>query len=346
MIVFVSLCALMLSAAIVLLVRPLLARNEGDAKAGRVSVAVFTGVMVAAIATAVYLGNTNWPWQHGAPTSAVADVRSDRVAIDELLQQTRKQPDNQDTWVMLGKAYVDSDSFALAANAFQQAYDLSQGQNVEAIAGLVEALVLADQTSMNGRAAVLVEQALKLQPNQPKALWYGGLIALRADNLPLARERFKAILALNPPPQVRTLLERQVMDLNEQLGEPTNTSAASGAGRKVTVKVSVSSAIHEQLKQPVTLFVLARNPNQPGPPLAVERHTSGELPLQVELSADDAMLPSRTLASADTVEIVARLSASGSPIEQSGDYVGRATYSFAKQGEQGDVAIEIDHRVP
>lgn len=347
MTVFVLICALMLLMAITLLAKPLLQRSEGEVYSNRISVFVLTSLSVGLLAAALYLGNTNWPWQSGAPSPTVAAENSG-TAIEALLKQTEAQPDSVEAWLELGHAYVNNSNFALASNAYQQAYALSKGQNVNAIAGLIEALVLTDQSSMNGRAALLVEEALKLQPNHPKALWYGGLIALQAENLPVARDRFKAMLALNPPQQVRTLLERQVQDLDQQLGEaPSTGSAASSAiSRKVAVKVSLSAALQAQFKQPVALFVLARNPKQPGPPLAVERHTSSELPLQVELSADDAMLPSRTLAAANEVEIVARLSASGTPTEQSGDYFGKAVYSFAQQGEQGSVTIEINQRVP
>ena len=104
--------------------------------------------------------------------------------------------------------------------------------------------------------------------------------------------------------------------------------------------------LKQQLQQPVSLFVLARNPKQPGPPLAVQRHLSNELPLQLELTTADAMLPTRSIANAQDIEIVARLSASGMPTEQSGDYFGSVPYSFVKQGEQGSVAIEINQRVP
>jgi cytochrome c-type biogenesis protein CcmH len=122
--------------------------------------------------------------------------------------------------------------------------------------------------------------------------------------------------------------------------------AAPVSARKVLVKVTLAPTLQQQIKTPMSLFVLARNPAQPGPPLAVERHLSSELPLQVELSAEDAMMPTRTLASAQEVQIVARLSASGMPTEQSGDYYGRAAYSFTKEGEQGSVTIEINQRVP
>jgi cytochrome c-type biogenesis protein CcmH len=269
-----------------------------------------------------------------------------------LLAQANREPNNVDNWKALGRAYVSAGSFALAGNAFEKAYELTQGKDVEVLTGLAEALVLTDQTSLNGRVGVLIDQALQLQPKNPKALWYGGLVALQMENLPLARDRFTTMLALGPPPQIRTLLERQIQDLNQQLGDASASAATppaaptNASARKVTVKVSLSPALQQQLKGPVSLFILARNPAQPGPPLAVERHQSSELPLQVELSAEDAMLPSRTLASAQEIQIVARLSASGTPTEQSGDLFGTVGYSFAKQGEQGSVTIEINQRVP
>lgn len=346
MIGFALLCALMLLVAVALLARPLLKQVEGESRSGRLSVFVLTSLGVTVLAAALYLGNTNWPWQSGAPTQAVATAPAENTAaIDALLSNTKAEPNNLDAWLELGRAYVSSGSYALAGNAYQHAYELSKGQNVDALTGLAEALVLTDQSSMNGRAAVLIEEALKLQPNHPKALWYGGLIALQVENLPVARDRFKALLALNPPQQVRTLLERQIQDLTQQLGEAASTVAATMTTRKVQVKVSLSPALQQQIKSPVSLFVLARNPKQPGAPLAVERHVSSELPLQVELTAADAMLPTRTLADAQDVEIVARLSASGMPTEQSGDYFGSAAYSFS-HGEQGSVTIEINQRVP
>ncbi|MGE0113939.1 MAG: tetratricopeptide repeat protein [Steroidobacteraceae bacterium] len=344
MIVFALGCALMLLLAMVLLARPLLRRAEGESSSGKVSVFILTSLTVSLLAAAVYLSTSNWSWHAGASSQA-ATTTGGNTEIEQLLDRTRTAPGDLASWLELGRAYAGAGSYALASNAYQQAYDLSKGQDMEAITGLAESLVLTDQNSMNGRAALLIEEALKLQPNHPKALWYGGLVALQAQNLSLARDRFKALLALNPPQQVRALLERQVQDLTQQLGE-TGQSVAAASARKILVKVGLSAALKQQLKQPVSLFVLARNPQQPGAPLAVERHQSSELPLQVELTAADAMLPSRTLASAAEVVVVARLSASGMPTEQSGDYYGTAAYSFTRQGEQGSVTIEINQRVP
>lgn len=354
MIVFVSICVAMLLVAAALIGYPLLKSREGEPKSQRVSVFILASLTMSLLAGAMYIGNTTWSWSDKPQTPATQAQGS--AEIDALLAKADSEPDNAENWKALGRAYVTAGSFAPAGNAFQKAFELTQGKDVEVLTGLAEALVLTDQTSLNGRVGVLIDQALQLNPNNPKALWYGGLVALQMDNLQLARDRFQTMLALNPPPQVRTLLERQIQDLNQQLSEtavaggpsaPIASPVTTGTGtRKVLVKVSLSPSLQQQLKSPMALFILARNPAQPGPPLAVERHQSTELPLQVELSAEDAMLPTRTLAAAEEVQIVARLSGSGMPTEQSGDLFGTASYSFAKQGEQGSVTIEINQRVP
>lgn len=349
MIVFVSICVLMLLAAIALIGYPLLKRGDGEASPQRVSVFILSSLTMSLLAGAIYVGKTNWSWQDTpqAATQEQANQVQVQAELAALQAKADSEPDNVDSWKALGRGYVGAGAFPMGVNAYQKAYDLTQGKDVEVLTGLAEALVLTDQTAVSGRAGVLIDQALQLQPNNPKALWYGGLVALQLDNLPLARDRFKTMLGMNPPPQIRSLLERQIQDLDQQLGDAGAKSApAASNARKVVVKVSLSPTLQQQLKTPMSLFILARNPAQPGPPLAVERHQSTELPLQIELSVDDAMLPTRTLAGADQVQIVARLSNSGMPTEQSGDLFGTADYSFAKQGEQGSVSIEINQRVP
>jgi cytochrome c-type biogenesis protein CcmH len=68
------------------------------------------------------------------------------------------------------------------------------------------------------------------------------------------------------------------------------------------------------------------------------------LPLTVELSERDAMMPTRTLATAQRVQVVARLSRSGTPQAQSGDFFGQADYEFGK--DTGTLNIRIDQVVP
>lgn len=349
MTMFVLMCVLMLLVALGLIAVPLLktaasAELETKPRRGYAVLALTIG-SVSAVSVGLYMYASNWQW--GVSTAvAGSEAQANSADIEALLQQLNTSPDNLEARLSLAQAYVAAGSYALAGQAYEQAYNLSKGQSIDAVTGLLEALVLTDQSATNGRAAALVDEALKLQANHPKALWYGGLLALQSENLSLARDRFKTLLAMSPPDSIRMLLERQVQDLDEQLTAAGNAlPTAVESQRKITVQVRMSAAVKQQLTQPIALFILARNPLQPGAPLAVERHNSNELPLSVELSVADAMLPTRTLNDAETVEVVARLSASGSPTQQTGDWYGVATYSFATQGEQGGVTIEITQRV-
>jgi cytochrome c-type biogenesis protein CcmH len=163
------------------------------------------------------------------------------------------------------------------------------------------------------------------------------------------------MLVQNPPEQIRSMIERQVQDLNQQLGEQSAATgpapaagpqapAAAGQSRSIKVSVKIAPAIQQQLSGPLPMFILARDPDAAGPPLAVQRHSSSDAPLNVELSERDAMIAARSIATVPRVKVVARLSKSGAPQAQSGDFYGEADYEFAK--DTGTLQITIDRSVP
>jgi hypothetical protein len=108
------------------------------------------------------------------------------------------------------------------------------------------------------------------------------------------------------------------------------------------VKVTLSAKLNGEIPSSTPLFVLVRDPRQAGPPLAVKRLTS-QFPQTVELTTADSMLPGHTYAAGQLVEVVARVSRSGSPIGASGDPFGLAAH---RVGEGGVVDIVIDHVTP
>jgi cytochrome c-type biogenesis protein CcmH len=71
---------------------------------------------------------------------------------------------------------------------------------------------------------------------------------------------------------------------------------------------------------------------------------SNELPLVIELSDANAMIAGRTMAGAGQVEILARISQSGTPAAQSGDLVGSVNYDM--NAGSGRVSVVIDQVVP
>lgn len=358
MTVFVIVCAIAVVALLAWLLLPLLrprAQVDVDAtrKERRLTTALLT-LIVPLSAAAMYAHFSEWDFDR------VAGDTAETANIEEMLQKLEdrltQNPEDVTGWLLLGRSYGAMGKFPDAAAAYQKAYDLTAGEDLEAVLGLGEALTLNNERELSGRAGQLFEAALLKQPNNAKALWYGSLSALQQGDLRLGRDRLRALLALGPPEELRTLLERQIQDLNQQIGEgglaagsatpPAGERPAATQAQQRTIRVAVSIApeLRQQLTQPRALFVLARSPGGGGPPLAVKRLTSNDLPLTVELSESDAMIEGMGIGNVPKVEVVARLSGAGSPQAQSGDFYGQAEYEFGK--DSGTLNIIIDRTVP
>src|SRR5690606_17753525 len=183
----------------------------------------------------------------------------------------------------------------------------------------------------------------------------GGLLALSRQDAALASERWSRLLKLDPPESVRALLERQVAALAAEAGEEGSaasppasqpaTAAADGIAPSLKVSVSLDESLAERVSPGAPLFVFVRAAGGAGPPLAVVRESAAGLPLTVQISDEDVMIPGRTLSSAESAEIVARISNGGDALAAPGELYGEAT---AAVGGNGEVAVElrIDRVVP
>jgi cytochrome c-type biogenesis protein CcmH len=156
------------------------------------------------------------------------------------------------------------------------------------------------------------------------------------------------LLALNPPETVRPILEQQLSALEQRIAaggsaaaSPPGVVAAAAPGPVVRVNLSVAPSLAARASG-APLFVFVRNPGQGGPPLAVKRLDS-HFPQTVNLSAADSMIPGRAFSAGQSVEVVARIARSGSPMGASGDPFGQVTYQV---GRDGPVSLVIDRLTP
>jgi len=345
MVTFIVLAAVLTAAAVAVVALPLL--RKGPVPSARWAALASVLILVAG-GTALYNTWSTWSWD--AP-DANAQLPDDMVA--RLARRLEKNPDDLDGWLRLGRSYTVLEQFPLAAKAYQRADHLANGQNAEALIGFAESLALVNDKELEGRAGRAIEQALVLDPQSGKALFYGAAAALRRGELPLARSRFEALLALNPPENVRPVLREQIAAIDERLAA-TGGAAPTGAVSPVTpapaaasnnAAVSVRVSLGPQVKindvnNP--LFVIVRAADQPGPPIAAKRLIS-EFPQTVELTPADAMIAGREFSAGQEVQVIARISLTGTPTAASGDPYGEARY---RVGKDGLVNIVIDRVTP
>ena len=112
-------------------------------------------------------------------------------------------------------------------------------------------------------------------------------------------------------------------------------------GTATTVDISLDAAF--DVDPGATVFVIARDAERPGPPLAVKRLTAGDLPVRVELTDADAMLPGRGFKGVEALELVARVAFGGSATAVAGD-MESATWVGRPSAEP--VSLHIDRQLP
>ena len=351
---FILIAAALVIAAAGAIAVPLLRREGGSAQAPWSAFAVVVVLGVGAVS--LYAALSNWSW-----SKAQAEESSPQGMVARLARRLQSNPQDMKGWLMLGQSYLVLGEAPLAERAYARADRLAGGRNVEALLGLAQALSVQDQNQLGGRAGQLIEQALALDPHSPKALFFGAAVALHRGALPLARERLQALLPLNPPPDVRPIIEQQIAAIDQRLaigatpaGTPSVAAGTQSGGSTpdggtaapeetaVRIKVALSPKLGFAPPAGAPLFVFVRDPQHPGPPLLVKRLPL-QLPQTVELTAADSMIAGRAPLKGQEVQVVARIARSGSPIAQPGDPFGEV---HTRIGRDDVVDVIIDRLTP
>jgi cytochrome c-type biogenesis protein CcmH len=337
LIAFVAIAALFVAVAVGLVAWPLLRRADGPRAA--VSAAAFAAMLPLA-AFLIYFTLSDWDWR-GSPAASAAGEHDLRRIVTQLQEKLARQPNDPQGWKLLGRSATVLGDYALARQAFGEAYTRTQATDADAVVGYAESMVLLDEREIDGQAGALFERALQLQPDNARALWYGGIVAYRRGELALAQQRWVELQDHELPPDLRQVLAERLAELEQSQGKsPDRPDFAASAAIDITVGIDPSLAT--RLKDDASLFVIARR-GSGGPPLAVQRRPLGTWPVSLRLSDDDAMLPGMSLAGAGPITLVARISLTGQPVASSGDLFGEVSYDFASAHP---VEITINRVVP
>jgi cytochrome c-type biogenesis protein CcmH len=225
--------------------------------------------------------------------------------------------------------------------AYQRVWALTRQPDDELKIAYAESQILADRATLTGEAGRLVEEVLATSPGHPKALWYGGWVALELGRDDAVRTRWTTLLALNPPQDVARIVENQLAGLGGAA-----SAGAEGAPAPVGPEIKLSVTLGPErslaaLGPGAQLFIMALAP-EGGPPIAVIRRPPSAVPGEFSLSDANSMIEGRSLAAYPEVVVVARLSRSGQPTAQPGDWQAEAV---VRPSEAPLVALVIDEVV-
>ncbi len=316
-------------------------------------------VFVVALSAGLY----NYQGQPELPSATGGTLPAMEEVVADLAARLDANPEDVNGWQMLGRSYMSLGNYSGAVDAFERAMALESGQNAQTLVSLGEALLASTGSAITGRSAALFENALAVDPNNPQALFYGGIAAFNRDDKALAANRWESLLALNPPPEIQGVLQQRIaewrgelppdhppMPSDDQTAAPGAATAPAAAtapleqpGAVVSADISLAATAAAALPADATVFVIARDPAQPVPPIAVTRRRLSELPVTVQLGDRESMVPGRSLSGFTEFELIARVSVSGGPAAKSGDWFGSR---IVKPAESNRVELSIEDQVP
>jgi cytochrome c-type biogenesis protein CcmH len=132
-------------------------------------------------ATSVSTPETAMPPINMGATQPMGDGHemSDLGAMaQKLAAKLEKNPENGDGWALLAHTYVEIKQHKDAVGAFEKAVNLIPN-DPQLFADYADALAVTTGGQFDEKATELVEKALKLDPNHPKALLLAGTIAFK-----------------------------------------------------------------------------------------------------------------------------------------------------------------------
>ena len=298
----------------------------------------------------------------GAPEAAgsAPTVTREQVTamVEKLAARMQAQPDDPEGWNMLGRSYMNLGRVDEALVAFQRALKIKPA-DANVLTEYADALAVKNGRTLDGEPTALLDRALKLEPDNLKALALAGTAAFNRGDFATAVKHWERVAQIGPADGQLVEMARSGVAEARERGKlpaaaavaaaadaaPTPAVAASAAapGPGITGTVRLSAALQAQAAPEDTVFIFARPAEGARMPLAIVRKQVKDLPFDFKLDDSQAMSPAARLSGAKRVIVGARISKSGQAMPQPGDLEGlSAPVDVVAAG----VVVEIKTKLP
>src|SRR5688572_12201053 len=132
----------------------------------------------------------------GAPAErSQAQIEANVAALAKRLQAN---PSDAQGWTMLARSYTSMEKFGVAAGAYAKATELTPNQ-ADLWAEYAFATAMASGRTLSGKPTELIDRALKIDPQNAKALQLAGSAAFEAKDYKKAADYWQRVLKQVPP---------------------------------------------------------------------------------------------------------------------------------------------------
>jgi cytochrome c-type biogenesis protein CcmH len=221
---------------------------------------------------------------------------------------------------MLGRSYRILGRNVDAANAYGRAGKFIN-DDPELLAEYADTLVAAANGNFAGKPLQLINQALKLDPNNLLALWLSGTASFTSGNYRAAVQTWQKLAQQLPPgSEEARAIEGSIAEARSKggLGEVNTASTPIDSHKGVSGSIELSSEFKTRVKQGDVVMVIARKPGE-RMPVAVLRMPATNFPMSFALTDALAMNPSAPISKLSEVAVEVRISKTGMAKIEVGD---------------------------
>ena len=296
------------------------------------TLAISAAVMIpfVAIATYLVLGNPVAfdPAKVAAQTQGGHEMTPERIAsmVSQVKERLRSNPEDAEGWYMLAKSTQAIGRYDESVAAYRELLKRVP-PDAQLLADFADTLAVANGRKLEGEPMQLIDQALKVDPSNVKALALGGTAAFNQQNFKKAAELWKKLLAgLPPDAEFAQQIQRSIAEAENRGGLPKtaavkpSSASPAASGPSISGKVAVANSAAGAIGPQDTVFVFARAATGPKMPLAIQRVKVSDLPFKFELTESMAMAPGMSISKFPDMLVGARVSKSGNAIAQPGDW--------------------------
>jgi cytochrome c-type biogenesis protein CcmH len=319
--------------------------------------AITVGIAIPVLSIVLYLVRPNIPSTPPAPPAQATIAKGEKMppdhaqVVEDMAARLELNPNDGNGWSMLGQSYAMMGRYADAVKAYEKAVKLIPN-NAQLLVDFADVLAVANDRNLLGKPVDLINQALKLDPNNIKGLALIGSAAFQAKDYAGAIKYWEKMLKLLPPD---TPLAKQmtsgVAEARAMIAGKKSPSFETGNDKLQTVKggaqitgvLTLSKALTSRAAPNDSVFLSAKDMSGAPVPIAVMRATVKDLPLKFTLDDSMSMMPEMKLSNFQVVIISAKISRSGNTKTQSGDLHGEV--ASVKVGDN-DVRVLIDKVAP
>ena len=237
--------------------------------------------------------------------------------VAEFAVKMEKDPSNLEGWVMLARSYRILGRNEDAAKAYERAGNFMDS-DPQLLADYADVLAANANGNFTGKPLKLINQALKLDPNNLMALWLSGTASYTTGNYKAAVQVWEKVAQQLPPETEESRsIQASIADARAKGGLPSKTVVAP---KGISGKIEISADLKSKVKPSDILMVIARKPGE-RMPVAVLKTSVAEFPMSFSLTDALAMNPNALLSQLSDASIEVRISKTGMAKPEAGDLI-------------------------